>query len=72
MLVVGVKNSFGCEAGCGLTIILSEQFRHIIWSNRPHFVHNVSFVFGGKKSLKFPHSFCVVGAVFGDFGCKLL
>ena len=65
MLVVGVKSNLGCEAGCGgrfpARIILGS------FSDRPHIGNDVSAVF--EKFLQnFGESFCVAGAVFGEFG----
>ena len=65
MLVVGVKSNLGCEAGCGgrfpARIILGS------FSDRPRIGNDVSAVF--EKFLQnFGESFCVAGAVFGEFG----
>ena len=47
MLVVGVKSSLGCEAGCGLTVSFSDHSRIMVgsWSDRPRIVNNVSSFF---------------------------
>ena len=65
MLVVGVKSNLGCEAGCGgrfpARIILGS------FSDRPRIGNDVSAVF--EKFLQnFGESFCVAGAIFGEFG----
>ena len=65
MLVVGVKSNLGCEAGCGgrfpARMLLGS------FSDRPRIGNDVSAVF--EKFLQnFGESFCVAGAVFGEFG----
>ena len=74
MLVVGVKSSLGCEAGCGVTVSCSDHARIMVGScsDRPRIGNDISAVF--EKFLgKFPESICVAGAVFGDVGgCHLL
>ena len=69
MLVVGVKSNLGCEAGCGVTVSWSDPARIILGmvSDRPRIGNDVSAVF--EKFLQnFGESFCVAGAVFGEFG----
>ena len=65
MLVVGVKSKLGCEAGCGRRfhgrILLGSC------SDRSRIVNDVSAVFE-KFVRNFGESFCVAGAVFGEFG----
>ena len=60
MLVVGVKSNLGCEAGCGVTVSWSDHSRIMVGND-------VSAVFE-KFVRKFGKSFCVAGAVFGEFG----
>ena len=69
MLVVGVKSNLGCEAGCGVTVSWSDHSRILLGScsDRPRIGNDVSAVF--EKFLQnFGESFCVAGAVFGEFG----
>ena len=69
MLVVGVKSNLGCEAGCGVTVSWSDPARIQLGmvSDRPRIGNDVSAVF--EKFLRnFGESFCVAGAVFGEFG----
>ena len=69
MLVVGVKSNLGCEAGCGVTVSLSDHSRILLGScsDRPRIGNDVAAVF--EKFLRnFGASFCVAGAVFGEFG----
>ena len=69
MLVVGVKSNLGCEAGCGLTVSFSDHGRIMVgsFSDRPRIVNDVSSVLD-KFLGNFGESFCVAGAVFGEFG----
>ena len=69
MLVVGVKRNLGCEAGCGLTVSWSDPARIMVgsWSGRSRIGNDVSAVFE-KFVRNFGESFCVAGAVFGEFG----
>ena len=69
MLVVGVKSNLGCEAGCGVTVSWSDHGRIILgsWSDRSRIGNDVSAVFE-KFVGNFGESFCVAGAVFGEFG----
>ena len=69
MLVVGVKSNLGCEAGCGLTVSWSDPARIILgsWSDRSRIGNDASAVFE-KFVRNFGESFCVAGAVFGEFG----
>ena len=69
MLVVGVKSNLGCEAGCGLTVSCSDHARNGVGtvSDRPRVVNDVSSVLG-KFLGNFGDSFCLAGAVFGEFG----
>ena len=65
MLLGSSKSNLGCEAGCGLRfhgrIILGSC------SDRPRIGNDVSPVF--RKFLPdVGWSFCVAGAVFGEFG----
>ena len=69
MLVVGVKSNLACEAGCGVTVSFSDPARILLgsFSDRPRIGNDVSAVF--EKFLQnFGESFCVAGAVFGEFG----
>ena len=69
MLVVGVKSNLACEAGCGVTVSFSDHSRILLgsFSDRPRIGNDVSAVF--QKFLQnFGESFCVAGAVFGEFG----
>ena len=65
MLVVGMKSNLGCEAGCGLTVSCSDHARNGLGS--PRIVNDVSSVLD-KFLGNFGESFCVAGAVFGEFG----
>ena len=68
MLAVGVKSNLGCEAGCGVTVSCSDHARIMVGtvSDRSRIVIDVSSVF--EKFLQnFGESFCVAGAVFGEF-----
>ena len=76
MLVVGVKSNLGCEAGCGRRfhgrILLgswSDPARILLGScsDRSRIGNDVSAVFE-KFVRNFGESFCVAGAVFGEFG----
>ena len=65
MLLGSSKSNLTCEAGCGLRfcarIVLGS------WSDRPRIGNDVSAVF--RKFLPdVGWSFCVAGAVFGEFG----
>ena len=69
MLVVGVQSNLACEAGCGVTVSFSDHSRILLgsFSDRPRIGNDVSAVF--QKFLQnFGESFCVAGAVFGEFG----
>ena len=65
MLVVSSKSNLTCEAGCGLRfcgrIMLGS------WSDRPRIGNDVLAVFC-KFLPDVGRSFCVAGAVFGEFG----
>ena len=67
--VLSAKSNLCCVAGCGLTGTVSDHARIMVgsWSDRPRIGNDVSAVFR-----KFPPdvgwSFCVAGAVFGEFG----
>ena len=69
MLVLGVKSNLGCEAGCGLTVSWSDHGRNGLGtvSDRSRIGNDVSAVFE-KFVGNFGESFCVAGAVFGEFG----
>ena len=69
MLVVGVKSNLGCEAGCGLTVLWSDPARILLgsFSDRSRIGTDVSSVLD-KFLGNFGESFCVAGAVFGEFG----
>ena len=69
MLVVGVKSNLGCEAGCGLTVLWSDPARILLgsFSDRSRIGTDVSSVLD-KFLGNFGASFCVAGAVFGEFG----
>ena len=65
MPVVGVKSNLGC----GVTVSFSDPARILLGtcSDRPRIGNDVSAVF--EKFLRnFGESFCVAGAVFGEFG----
>ena len=67
--VRSAKSNLGCVAGCGLTGTVSERSRIILGtvSDRPRIGNDVSAVF--RKFLPdVGWSFCVAGAVFGEFG----
>ena len=69
MLVRSAKGNLCCAAGCGLTGSWSERSRIILGtvSDRPRIGNDVSAVF--RKFLPdVGWSFCVAGAVFGEFG----
>ena len=72
MLVVSSKSNLGCEAGCGLRFhggSFSDHSRIMVgsFSDRPRIGNDVSPVF--RKFLPdVKWSFCVAGAVFGEFG----
>ena len=72
--MVSAKSNLGCEAGCGLTVSCSDHSRimhaRIVvgsWSDRSRIGNDVSAVFE-KFVRNFGGSFCVAGAVFGEFG----
>ena len=69
MVVVGVKSNLGCEAGCGLTVSFSDPARIMVGScsDRSRIGNDVAAVFE-KFVRNFGGSFCVAGAVFGEFG----
>ena len=69
MLLMSAKGSLGCEAGCGLTVSLSDHGRIMVGSlsDRSRIVNDTSPVFG-KFLYYFVMSFCVAGAVFGEVG----
>ena len=69
MLVRSAKSNLCCVAGCGLTGTVSERARNGLGScsDRPRIGNDVSAVF--RKFLPdVGWSFCVAGAVFGEFG----
>ena len=69
MLVWSAKGNLGCAAGCGLTGTVSDHGRIILGScsDRPRVGNDVAAVF--RKFLPdVGWSFCVAGAVFGEFG----
>ena len=69
MLVASAKSNLACEAGCGVTVSFSDHSRILLgsFSDRPRIGNDVSAVF--EKFLRnFGESFCVAGAVFGEFG----
>ena len=69
MLVRSAKGNLCCAAGCGLTGTVSERSRIILGtvSDRPRIGNDVAAVF--RKFLPdVGRSFCVAGAVFGEFG----
>ena len=69
MLVRSAKSNLCCVAGCGLTGTVSDHSRNGFGScsDRPHIGNDVSAVF--RKFLPdVGSSFCVAGAVFGEFG----
>ena len=68
-LVRSAKGKLCCAAGCGLTGTVSERSRIMVGSSsdRPRIGNDVSAVF--RKFLPdVGWSFCVAGAVFGEFG----
>ena len=69
MLVMCAKSNLGCEAGCGRTVSWSDPARIILGScsDRSRIGNDVSAVFA-KFVRNFGESFCVAGAVFGEFG----
>ena len=73
MLVVSSKSNLGCEAGCGLTVSCSDHARIMVGSCSDHarigpaLGNDVSAVFE-KFVRNVGESFCVAGAVFGEFG----
>ena len=76
MLVVGVKSNLGCEAGSGRRFhgqiglgSWSDRSRNGLGtvSDRSRIGNDVSAVFE-KFARNFGESFCVAGAVFGEFG----
>ena len=69
MLVVSSKSNLGCEAGCGLTVSCSDHGRIMLGScsDRSRIGNDVSSVLG-KFLGNFGESFCVAGAIFGEFG----
>ena len=69
MPVLSAKSNLCCVAGCGLTGTVSDHARIILgtFSDRPRIGNDVSAVF--RKFLPdVGWSFCVAGAVFGEFG----
>ena len=60
------SSNLGCEAGCGLTVSCSD---HMVGScsDRSRIGNDVSSVLD-KFLGNFGESFCVAGAVFGEFG----
>ena len=68
MLVLSAKSNLSCAAGCGRTGSFSERSRILLGSlDRPRIGHDVSAVFH-KFLPDVGWSFCVAGAVFGEFG----
>ena len=69
MLVRSAKSNIVCAAGCGLTGSFSDHGRNGLgsFSDRPRIGNDVSAVFI-KFLLDVGWSFCVAGAVFGEFG----
>ena len=69
MLAVSSKSNLGCEAGCGLTVSCSDHGRIMLGScsDRSRIGNDVSAVFE-KFVRNVGESFCVAGAVFGEFG----
>ena len=74
MLVVSAKSNLGCEAGCGLTVSCPDHSRIMLgscmvgsWSDRSRIGNDVSAAFE-KFVRNFGESFCVAGAVCGEFG----
>ena len=65
MLVVGVKSNLGCEAGCGRRFHGRVMVGSV--SDRSRIGNDVSAVFE-KFVGNFGESFCVAGALFGEFG----
>ena len=63
------KYNLGCEAGCGLTVLWSDPARILLgsFSDRSRIGTDVSSVLD-KFLGNFGASFCVAGAVFGEFG----
>ena len=69
MLVLSAKSNLCCVAGCGLTGTVSDHSRIMLGtvSDRPRIGNDVSAVF--RKFLRdVGWSFCVAGALFGEFG----
>ena len=68
-LVRSAKSNLCCVAGCGLTETVSEPDRNGLGScsDRPRIGNDVSAVFI-KFLLDVGWSFCVAGAVCGEFG----
>ena len=66
---MSVKSNLGCEAGCGVTVSCSDPARILLGScsDRSRIGTDVSAVFE-KFVGNFGESFCVAGAVFGEFG----
>ena len=64
-----VKSNLGCEGGLRMTVSWSDPARIILgsFSDRPRIGNDVSAVFE-KFVQNFGESFCVAGAVFGEFG----
>ena len=76
MLVVGVISNLGCEAGCGRRFhgriglgSVSDHGRVMVGSvsDRSRIGNDVSAVFE-KFVRNFGESFCMAGALFGEFG----
>ena len=69
MLVRSAKGNLCCAAGCGLTGTVSDHGRNGLGtvSDRPRIGNDVSAVFC-KFLPDVGWSFCVAGAVFGEFG----
>ena len=69
MLVWSAKGNLCCAAGCGLTGTVSDHGRIILgsWSDRPRIGNDVLAV-SRKFVPDVGWSFCVAGAVFGEFG----
>ena len=67
--VRSAKSNLCCVAGCGLTETVSERSRNVIGScsDRPRIGNDVSAVFC-KFLPDVGWSFCVAGAVCGEFG----
>ena len=69
MLVVSSKSNLTCEAGLRFAFSFSDHSRIMVgsFSDRPRIGNDVSPVF--RKFLPdVKWSFCVAGAVFGEFG----